>query len=269
MLKVPDAIERSCNVFFETVADKLGMVRQRYWADRFGLGRPTGIGLPEVSGHLPNPANIPAASLTMATCFAGIGQGEITVTPLQMANVAATIARDGIWMKPQLLDNGTTPDRINLGFAPADIAAVKDGMWRVLNRPAGTGNLHHDGDPDAVDALDVAGKTGTSQAEQLTIPLRDDEGNIILKDGKEQRVTADPNDPTIRTWYIAAGDDKKTFSHHWVIGYTPADHPRIAFAVFAEYGGSGTPVATSITRDLLKACIEEGYLDQKSLAPQQ
>jgi penicillin-binding protein 2 len=254
-LTVSDAIERSCNVFFETVADRMGIVRQHYWYDRFGLGRPTGIGLPEKSGHVPSHAILPTE-----LWFAGIGQGSVLATPLQMANAAATIARDGVWMRPRLVDDGGDSQRVNLGFSPEAIAAVKEGMDAVVNKRAGTGPLPHGDPPDDVDALRVAAKTGTPQVSRLTVPVRDNQGHIIVQNGQEKRILVDPNDPAVRTWYIGSGKEKSDYAHAWYVGYVPADHPRIAFAVFAEYGGSGGKVAGAIVRDLLAACVKQGYL---------
>lgn len=260
-LTVVDAIERSCNVFFETVADRMKMERQRYWYDRFGLGRICGIGLPETPGRIPNPAHIPQYMRREKTWFAGIGQGDIAATPLQMANAVATIARDGIWMRPSIID-GLPPDRVDLGFAPDALAAVKQGMVAVVNKRAGTGSLRHADPPDEVDRILVAGKTGTAQAPPLTIPVRDDAGQIVKENGREKRMPVDPSDPTVATWYISSSDDHTHFAHHWFIGFAPADHPQIAFAVFVEYGGSGGPVANSIARDVLAACVKCGYLKQ-------
>ncbi|MGA2231236.1 MAG: penicillin-binding transpeptidase domain-containing protein [Tepidisphaeraceae bacterium] len=258
-LTVTDAIERSCNVFFETVADRMKMDRQRYWYDRFGLGRPTGIGLPEAWGRIPNPAHAAPAALREMTWFAGIGQGDIQATPLQMANVAATIARDGVWMRPSIVTQSGAvaangPDRIDLGFSPQSLQAVKEGMFEVVNKRAGTGRM------DPVDSIVFAGKTGTPQVGRLTVPVRDDQGRIVMEDGREKRQLVDPADPAVATWYIGTGPTKTDYAHAWFIGYAPADHPKIAFAVFVWYGGAGGSVAGSIVHDMLDACVKTGNL---------
>jgi len=250
-LTVVDAVERSCDVFFETVSDHLGASRQHDWYDRFGLGRVTGIGLPEVPGHIPS-----RALLRMETWLAGIGQGSVRATPLQMANAAATIARDGVWMRPTILRDDPEPqETVDLHLSAENVALVKEGMYRAVHTPAGTGPLPHDMDP-----LMVAAKTGTAQASRLTVPVRDSAGNIVMENGREKRRLVDPNDPAVSSWYIGMGDQKSQYDHAWYIGYAPADHPRIAFAVFAEYGGSGGPVAGAIVHDMLAACVEQGYL---------
>jgi penicillin-binding protein 2 len=258
-LTVSDAIERSCNVFFETVADHMKMDRQRYWYDRFGLGRPTGIGLPETAGRIPNPAHTPGYMLREKTWFAGIGQGDIAATPLQMANAVATIARGGVWMRPTIIEGAPT-DHVELGVTSDALDAVKRGMVAVVNKRAGTGSLHLDGHFEELEHIVVAGKTGTAQAPALTIPERDDSGQIVKENGREKRIPVDPDDPSVASWYISSSPDQTHYAHHWFIGYAPADHPQIAFAVFAEYGGSGGPVANLIARDVLAACVKCGYL---------
>jgi cell division protein FtsI/penicillin-binding protein 2 len=137
------------------------------------------------------------------------------------------------------------------------LSAVREGMIGVVNSPAGTGQIPHD---EALNGVTIAGKTGTAQASALTVPLRDMDGNVVLEDGHPKRVKVDPNNPEVKNWYIGSGPDKNEYAHHWFIGFAPADHPRIAFAVFAEYGGSGSPVATNIARDLVESCIKHGYV---------
>ena len=112
--------------------------------------------------------------LRPTTFFGGIGQGYVAATPIQMANVAATIARGGIWMRatrparsgdrscrppPGAMDG---PDRVDLHLNPDALAACKLGMINVVNGPAGTGKAAH------MDDLLVAGKTGTARAKPLS-----------------------------------------------------------------------------------------------------
>ena len=155
-LSYSDALERSCNVFFETVADRLKLEGLSKWMERFGLGRPSGIGIAEARGRLPT--SFKGARRDLATWNAGIGQGPVAATPLQMCNVAATIARRGVWVRPNLVQTGelTTPfkpksvepddktwddipSRLDLHVDPAAIDAAIDGMKRVVNSRAGTG----------------------------------------------------------------------------------------------------------------------------------
>src|SRR5205814_1980847 len=188
-------LERSCNVYFETMADRLGMEGVNFWMDQFGLGRPTGIWISERGGSIPRDARGLALRLRSTVWFAGIGQGQVQATPLQMANVVATIARDGHWLRPhlitndrQLLPHPTTnpvlnaiPDSADLHLSPAALRAVKQGMINVVQGPAGTGT-----DAFRKDLL-IAGKTGTAQAAPFRLLQRDATGKPLL-DSKGNRV---------------------------------------------------------------------------------
>ncbi len=273
-LTFPDALERSCNVYFETLADMLRIDGLSYWMDKFGLGRPTGIGISESKGRLPNSYRGPAYLRRATAWFCGIGQTQVTATPLQMANVAATIARGGIWMRPRLIPEKEElamvrpatgpsappiPDRVDLHLDPAAIKAAQEGMTRVVNSRAGTGPQLHRGD------VTIAGKTGTAQAARFSIIKRDAGGRPLRdENGKFQREFIEPSSaehPNPRApWYRGQGPEGKDLTHAWFIGFAPAEHPQIAFAVMVEYGGSGGPTAGAIARGIVQACIEHGYL---------
>jgi penicillin-binding protein 2 len=277
-LTVSDGLERSCNVVFETIADKMGMRELSYWYDQFGLGRRTGIGLEESAGMIPDPVDASIHSpLRMWTWFAGIGQGHVQATPLQMANVAATIARGGIWVRPQLVDEADVgraglhpaaipgPDRVDLHLAPEAVAAVREGMRRVVNSEAGTGRgilpeeQHPAMEDDPLSQIVIAGKTGSAQTALMEIPARDSEGAMIYENGHVKRVPVELGSPGTEGWYAGSGLTKHMV-HAWYIGYAPADHPKVAFCVMVEYGEAGGTVAGSIAHDVLEACMRHGYL---------
>lgn len=259
-LTFSEAIERSCNVYFETLGDRLGIEGLSFWFGQFGLGRPTGIGIAESSGRLPSDFNGPAWRRPATRWFAAIGQGQIWATPIQMANAAATIARDGQWIRPHLIaDEKLKPaDRVNLHLNPQALAEARLGMTRVVNGPAGTGReLHHD------DIL-IAGKTGSAQAAPFSIKLRDQEGKFILDEkGRPKRryfTPSTPENPNPQVpWYMGFGPESH-ISHAWYIGFAPADKPRLAFAVLVEYGGSGGIAGASIARGVIEKCLALGYL---------
>ena len=274
-----DGLERSCNVFFETTADRLGIDRLSEWYSRFGLGRVTGIGIAEAKGRVPTDYPLPAWRRRAAGWFSGIGEGFIAATPIQMANVAATIARNGIWMRPTLLapnDDGqfpptrpgSVPDgpaRVDLHLSPAALAEAHDGMYRVVNGNAGTGKGLIAGDDLLAGAM-IDGKTGTAQTSPLGMPMLDSAGRPMLDEfGKPKMqllVPSTPDQPNpLAPWYRGSGADHKDISHAWYIGFAPRDHPKIAFAVLVEYGGSGGIAAASVARELLEGCIAHGYLD--------
>lgn len=262
-----DALERSCNVYFETLADAFGTQGLSYWYDKFGLGRETGLGISEACGFLPNQLKIQQPSVAW---FSGIGQVGVRATPIQMANVAATIARDGIWMRPRLVEDGYTlnpvptrdgtavPDRIDLKLDKEALAAAKDGMIRVVNSETGTG-------PNGrMTEMLVAGKTGTAQAAEIKDPVRNPDGTQ-KRDEKGKlmflpRTPAYADHETQTPWYRGWGEDGKTLNHSWFIGFAPANDPQVAFAVMVQYGGSGGYLAANTARGILTACIEHGYI---------
>ncbi|MGN6503986.1 MAG: peptidoglycan D,D-transpeptidase FtsI family protein [Tepidisphaeraceae bacterium] len=258
-LTFPEALQRSCNVFHETLGYRLGIGGLSYWFDKFGLGRPTGIGLPEAKGLLPDSEAVPPAQRLMRTCVAGIGEGHVAATPVQMANVAATIARNGFWMRPTLQPDKKNPP-IDLHLNPEAVAEAHEGMKEVVNTPAGSGYIAR------MRELIYSGKTGSAQTSAFTVtrrdddykPLRDERGRVI-HDLIPLGHYGEPNPHA--PWYRAIGDkQEKTPAHGWMIGYAPSDHPKIAFAVLVEYGGGGGTAAGSVVRQLLDACIQQGYL---------
>lgn len=272
-LTYSDALMRSCNVYFETVADRMGINSLTDWMGRFGLGRPTGIGIEENNGWLPGNAKSKRFTNNWRSTgfFGGIGQGYIGVTPIQMANVAATIARNGIWMRPQLVvpRNGRMPplqpgpvgaqgpDVVDLHLNPAALKACHLGMYEVVNVPGGTGRVAQMRD------LVVAGKTGTAQAAPFRRLIIDAQGKPVLdKDGNRQYETFEPSTPEKPNpkapWYRCSSDGR--IDHSWMIGYAPADDPQIAFCVLVEYGGSGGGAAAEVVKAALESCIVHEYL---------
>lgn len=258
-----DALQRSCNVYFETLGERLRSQGLSYWFHQFGIGRRTGIGIPEWTGYVPEDYTGDAFFPSMHW-FAAIGQGQVAATPLQMANVAATIARDGVWLRPRLLVNDAQgrrrvggesedriPDRRELKVSAAAVAAAKQGMIRVVNTTAGTGKALHD--PQVL----VAGKTGTAQVPALRYRRIDASGRSVRVD---YPVSTRSNPVPGMQWYRGTGKNHSELSHAWFIGFAPADSPRIAFAVLLEYGGSGGADAAVVAKAVLEACKEHGYL---------
>ncbi len=157
MIDVRDAIKVSCNVFFFTAADKMGGKALSEWASRFGLGRKTGIDLPfESAGRLPVPGKTRRWSRGQTVNLA-IGQGALLVTPIQAARLTAAIANGGKLVRPHVLSS-TTIETTPVGARPETLRIVREGMWRVVNAPHGTGIKCR------LEEVAVAGKTATAQA---------------------------------------------------------------------------------------------------------
>jgi penicillin-binding protein 2 len=281
MLTVSDGIKDSCNVVFETIALRMGMPKVSAWFDRFGLGRRTGIGIEENPGMIYRPSGAMPIEAQTQTWSAGIGEGHIQATPIQMANVAATLARNGIWMRPRLVaqeDFGrfsmrpsepSGPDRVDLHLSPDALSAVQTGMREVCT-PTGTGyqilpqSIERGPDDPPVDQdplanVQIAGKTGSAQTGGLM--------SLVERDPTGKPIGYRPvhfGDPGTQGWYLSPDgpDPEKHLAHAWFIGYAPADHPQIAFCVMVEYGEAGGRVAGAIAHDLLVDCIKRGYLSQ-------
>jgi penicillin-binding protein 2 len=261
-LTFSDACERSCNVYFEIAADRLKMDGLGHWMKEFGLGRITEIGLAEVEGRVPGQVKVP--NWRSATWFSGIGQSQVLATPIQMANVAATIARRGTWVRPHLLAGESSHvERRDLKLNAQAVEEAHQGMIAVVNGAAGTGAILRRDD------LLVAGKTGTAQAAKFNTIEHDPATGKRLRDenGKVVRKFYEPSTPDVPNrdmpWYRGSGNSGTELGHAWFIGFAPATDPKIAFAVLVEYGGSGGKDAGPVANAILDACLEHGYL-QKS-----
>ncbi|ROL56723.1 penicillin-binding protein 2 [Bacteroidetes/Chlorobi group bacterium Naka2016] len=221
-VNVTRAIQASCNVFFYQLALKLQLERISKWGLNFGFGNKTGIDLPfENTGVFPTLEYIKKkfGSLDRTPkgllLNYGIGQGEISVTPMQMAVYVSAIANGGTIYTPHLvraiknsLSNQTTLVNVNsrqLQISPKNLEIVKKGMFDVVNTPGGTAF------GIKIPGLDVCGKTGTAQAPQ-----------------------------------------PGQMDHSWFICFAPKDNPKIALVVIVENAGFGAAVAAPIARELLK-----------------
>jgi penicillin-binding protein 2 len=275
-LCLADAIERSCNVYFETVAGRLRMGGVVDALSSFGLGQRTGIGIAESPGFLPKPT-APSGMEDELCLSAGIGEEGVAATPIQMATVAATIARRGIWMRPKLLMGDAArlaeqyqrsartpkgPDVVDLHLSPDAIDAVQEGMINVVNRPFETGPEAH------MDELTIAGKTGSAQvdAKELDVPVLGDDGRPVHDPDSQGHAGKGPVRMTVYKpgdlpWLQGTGENREHLAHAWFIGFAPAQKPRIAFCVLVEYGGSGGRVAGPIAKAILMACLKHHYLD--------
>jgi cell division protein FtsI/penicillin-binding protein 2 len=120
----------------------------------------------------------------------------------------------------------------------------------------------------------VAGKTGTAQAAPFRAPEIDPVTHKPMKDenGRTKYFSFEPStpehpDPQV-PWYRGSGRGDAQIDHAWMIGFAPADDPKIAFGVLVEYGGSGGGAAADVVRASLESCIEHGYLHPRPPATQ-
>ena len=218
-----DAIKRSCNVYFYQLMLKVGLDHWSHYGREFGFGKPTGIDIYEE-----NPGLLPSTEWMNKRYGVngwtrgflpslGIGQGELGVTPLQMALYAMTLGNKGHYHQPHAVSGiirkstKTTRDTITVGYDEREIHlsedtwhVIREGMRGVVQDPGGTGGLAR------VKGVESGGKTGTAQNPH----------------GKD---------------------------HAWYIGFAPFDNPKIAIAVMIENVGFGGSYAAPIAG----MCIEQ------------
>jgi penicillin-binding protein 2 len=243
-LTMRQAIAQSCDIYFYRVAERLGIERMSDFMKTFGYGVLTGIDIPgEKAGLYASPEwkrrsfKRPADRVWFPgeTISMGIGQGAITVTPLQQAHFAAEIAERGrVIATPRLVSairtagSSTIVPRNARLMQPIDIATqeqwdvVYDGMVAVVSGPGGTAYASGVGS-----RYKWAGKTGTAQV--FTIKQNESTRAKIL--------------------------DERRRDHAWFIAYAPADDPKIAIAVLVENGGFGAAAAAPIARKVLDAYL--------------
>src|SRR5437867_2589705 len=241
-LDLRHAIEQSCDVYFYTVANMVGVDRINKWATALGLGIKSGIDLPhEVQGLVPSTEWKRRVKhekwYAGETISVGIGQGAVAVTPVSMAVYMATLANGGTRVTPHLLKavddgNGWKPAAVpapqsKVDVTPEKLQAIRDGLWMVVNA-GGTGGRAR------IVGHDIAGKTGTAQ--------------VISNTGR-----------------LAAARSRKDFRDNgWFGFFAPRDHPQIAGVVFLEHGIHG-PNAASLAHHILDTFFAKQ--DGKPLPP--
>ena len=228
------AIRESCDVYFYTIGNQLGIDRIAKYARAFGLGAPTGINIPgEQRGVIPDsewklktykqPWH-PGETISVA-----IGQGYLTTTPIQLANAFAAVGNGGFVYRPFVVRRvGSESSPASKEFKPellrkAEVSAealafTKEGLFEVVNRPWGTAVRSHS------NLVDISGKTGTSQVK------------ATVKMACEKLPFEDRH-------------------HGWFVGYAPRENPEIAVAVIAEHschGSSAGPVAKAVIEAYIK-----------------
>ena len=235
---VVEAIQKSCNVFFYQLIHKVGFEKWTEYAHKFGFRQPTGVDLGEETAGL-----VPSSDYFDRVYGKGkwtqgylvslaIGQGELGVSPLQMAMYVSALANRGTLHQPhavQYIRNKQT-NRVDefqyrsrsLDLSPKVVELVREGMMRVVNAPGGTGGAARI--PNVV----VAGKTGTAE---------------------------NPH-----------GE-----ADSWFVGFAPYDNPKIAVAVMMEnagYGGSkAAPIAGLVMERYLLGSIQRYHMKLRPSPP--
>lgn len=236
LVDLNDAITQSCDVYFYDLARTLGIDRMHDFLGKFGFGEKTGIDLVgEKSGLLPSRAwkrkNRRLPWYPGETLIAGIGQGFMQVTPVQLARATATLANKGKVVLPHLVDRMENKNGI---ISPASkvVTKIKLKTKNIDNIISSLVNVVHGARGTArklsvgID-YQIAGKTGTAQV-------------FTVKQEEE---------------YNEAEIDYKLRDHALFMTFAPANDPQIAVAVIVEHGGHGGSVAAPIAGKIMKQYI--------------
>jgi penicillin-binding protein 2 len=230
-LDLLSALQKSCDVYFYKVGEKLGIDRLHRYGREMGFGESTGIEIHESVGRVPSRAYYSDRNIRYFPGFAlstAVGQKDVTATPLQLARVFAGIASGGQLPSVTLLDSlqragkrvevmGRRPGR-RVELKPQTLATLRDGLTRVVEREGGTAYRHR------LAGVRVAGKTGTAEAAER---------------GKKGLPKA------VKRWLKE--------DHAWFAAFAPAAQARIVTVVFVEHGGGGGAVAAPIAKRIMAA----------------
>lgn len=219
------ALAQSCDVYFYTVGNMLGIDRIAKYAQMAGFGSRTGIDLPhEASGTVPSSRwkleNYRQKWYAGETISVAIGQGALTVSPIQLAYSMGGLANGGVWYPPHIVkaETGKVEPR-KAKWDPEHVKSVVGGLYAVINE-GGTGIRGR------IPGIPVCGKTGTAQVASNTL------------------VSATKNPDLYK-------------DNAWFFAFAPCDHPEIVVAALFEAGEHGN-LAAPIVRDVIKA-----YFDKK------
>ena len=239
-LHLRDAIKKSCDVFFYETARRVGIDRLAAMARSFGFGEILGLDIPgERPGLIPSRewklATTGTAWSPGETLIAGIGQGSVLATPLQLATMVARLVT-GRAVSPRLVraeglmppgGDHAPPGFPSLGINPRALALVLDGMNAVVNEQGGTAYAARITEP----AFAMGGKSGTSQVRHISVYER------------QRGVRKARQIP----W--------KERDHALFVAFAPVGAPRYVCATVVEHGGAsgggGSAVAAPICRDVL------------------
>lgn len=225
-MNLRSAIVHSCDVYFYQLGDRLGIDRLSKYMKLFGFGSLTGIGIEERAGIAPSKEwkleKFKKPWYKGETTVTAIGQGFVSVTPLQVAMMTAAIADDGTLLTPKLVIkevafNGETtmndvPPKVHLPISHEVLSLIRDAMTGVVNEPGGTGHGAR------IENITVAGKTGTAQ--------------VIALDSQT--------------------NDKAHQDHAWFTSFAPAEAPEIVVTVLIEHGGHGGAIAAPKAKKIIE-----------------
>jgi penicillin-binding protein 2 len=237
---VSKGIYQSCDVFFYTLAEKLGIGKIAKWAGAMGIGKKTGIDLPnEVSGVMPSEEwkmkTFRQKWYAGEVVSVGIGQGAVAVSPIQMARAIGGIAMGGTFYRPHIVNTDELPEEfkkiaqsdvpevVHVPIDPKSWITITDAMANVIS-PLGTANASR------LQGVDFAGKTGSTQK---------------------------VSHHYLETHGMKASALKGDFrGNGWFAGVTPRRNPEVVVVVYFE-GGEHGPLAARIASQVIKAFVDK------------
>jgi penicillin-binding protein 2 len=241
---ISKGIYQSCDVFFYTLAERLGIEKIAKWATAMGLGKKTGIDLPnEVTGIMPSEEwkmrTFHQKWYAGEAISVGIGQGAVAVSPIQLARTIGGITMGGTFYRPHVVDPdnmpseykqvsaaSSTPDVVHVPIDPQNWITITNAMAGVVNAASpsepegGTAPSAH------IQGVDFAGKTGSAQV--VSNAFRKSKG----------------------------GAAKQFADNSWFVGVTPRRNPEIVVAVLFE-GGEHGKLAARLAAQIVRAYVEK------------
>ncbi len=222
-MNIENAIKESCDVFFYELSKKIGIDKISQMAKEFGLGEKYQIGFEnEKQGIVPSKKwkkeKMKENWYAGETLIAGIGQGYLLATPLQLAVMIARIASNGKKIEPTLFKRKEKKEFDKILIINNHIDLVNRALFKVVNEQRGTANRSKS------EEYLFSGKTGTSQVKRISVEERES------KDFREKEIE----------W--------KNRDHALFVGYMPSKNPKYAISVIIEHGGSGASIAAPIAK---------------------
>jgi penicillin-binding protein 2 len=235
------AIQKSCNPYFNKLANSIGWRDMVQGCGKVGLGKPTGVELPgEKPGILPGSDawlnSHPGATMSAAlTAMLSIGQGDSMATPLQIAAMTASIANRGTYLQPRIVKSAISEEGKTLiadkpkairnliqdGIKPDDLQLIRKGMWLAVNSGGTAGKVR-------ISEAEVAAKTGTAQT---------------VENGKKS-------------------------NNSWITSFAPYEEPRYVVCVLAQNAGSGGGVCGPLVNLIYKGLFGDEKDQRLPLRPQ-
>ncbi len=221
------AILESCDIFFYNVGMRLGIDRLSYYGSKLGLGRKTGIDLPEeLPGLMPSAEWVERVFhrkwYAGETISVSTGQGAVITTPLQLAHTIGGIAMGGVFKQPHLLKDAPNVGEERFALSESTVEKITDAMYGVVNEGGTGASLKLAG-------IEFSGKSGTAQ---------------VIGYATRERF----------------GKQKKFEDNAWFVGYAPRRNPEIVVAVLVQESGKhGGEAAGPVVKEVIKA-----YYDKKN-----